>query len=146
MAPGNAVAALALTELGHLFGETRYLDSANRTIDWARGLMEQLPAGHCSMLTALEAAQQPPEQIIVRGPRKEMDAWLAAARIGYQPRRRVYGIPYADDIRKVPPFLPRLVSADFSAKPVAYRCDGFSCSPPIESLADFRTALADPDG
>jgi len=146
MAPGNAVAALALSDLGHLFAETRYLECANRTIDWARGLMEQQPAGHCSMLTALEALLHPPEQIIVRGPRKEMDAWLAAARTGYAPQRRVYGIPYADDIRQLPPHLPRLVSADFAAKPVAYRCDGFSCSPPIESLDDLRAALDTPGG
>ncbi|MBK80662.1 MAG: thioredoxin domain-containing protein [Gammaproteobacteria bacterium] len=136
--PGNAVAARALSDLGHLLGDARYLEAANRTIDWARKAMEAHPAGHCSMLTALEEVTRPPELIVIRGPAGSFAPWLAAARDGYRPRRRVYAIPAAADPRLVPPYLPRLVSADSAGKTTAYRCEGFSCSLPIgapEALA-----------
>lgn len=140
MPSGNAVAARALQDLGHLFGESGYLESADRTIVWARRFMEQAPAAHTGLLAALA---EPPEQIIIRGPRPDLDPWLRRAHAGYHPSRRVYAIPYADDIRHVPAYLPRLVSADLAAMPVAYRCEGFSCAPPLTTLEDFKSALAE---
>jgi hypothetical protein len=139
MPPGNGIAALALLDLGHLFAEQRYLAAANRTIDWARGMMEQQPAGHCSMLAALEASREPAEQIIVRGPRDALPPWLETARRGYLPRRKVYGLPYGAEV--VPPYLPQLVSAESAAKVVAYRCEGFSCSLPLESIEELAEVL-----
>jgi uncharacterized protein YyaL (SSP411 family) len=128
-------------DLGHLLGEQRYLDAASRTIDWARKAVETHPAGHCAMLTAMEAVAAPPEQIVIRGPRESLGDWLAAAQAGYRPWRRVYAIPSDADPRCVPPYLPRLVSADSSQRPLAYRCEGLQCSLPIESLAALREVL-----
>ncbi len=54
MPPGNGVLARALNLLGHLLGETRYLDAASGTLRWARAAMEQYPAGHATLLSALE--------------------------------------------------------------------------------------------
>ncbi len=140
--PGNAVAARALSRLGHLFGESRYLTSAERTIDWARGTMEQHPAAHCALASALQARVQPAEHIVVRGPADALAPWLAAARSGYRPWRAVYGIPYPD-ARVLPPYLPKVTTTDNAGRVRAYRCEGFSCSPPIESLQAFEAALAD---
>jgi uncharacterized protein YyaL (SSP411 family) len=137
--PGNAVAARGLLALGELLGEPRYLEAANRTIVWSRSIIEQHPAGHCGLLTALECSRQDPELIIVRGPVEQLAPWLAAAREGYHPWRSVYGIPYG--ARDLPPYLPKLVSADLAGKPVAYRCSGFSCSLPEVSLDAFRASL-----
>jgi len=141
MAPGNAMAVLNLTDLGHLLGEQRYLDAASRTIDWARKAMETHPAGHCAMITAMESVAMPPEQIVIRGPQGSLGDWLAAAQAGYRPWRRVYAIPSDADPRCVPSYLPRLVSADSSQRPVAYRCEGFQCSLPIESLEALQEIL-----
>ena len=141
MPPGNGVAAGALSALGHVLGETRYLDAAARALSALRGAMEQHPAGHCTLLGAVEANVHPPEQVIVRGPIALLGPWLAAARRGYKPWRRVYGIPYVD-AGLAPSYLPRLVSADTQARVTAFMCAGLSCSAPIDSLEAFEREVA----
>jgi len=118
---GNGVAARVLTELGHLFGRTDYLESAQRTLAWARGPMEQHPAGHCALLAALELGLMNPEQIVLRGPADDLGAWVAAAAPGYHPWRRVYAIPYGP-YRTLPRYLPKLVSAHLQQSVCAYWC------------------------
>ncbi|MFW6093049.1 MAG: thioredoxin domain-containing protein [Pseudomonadota bacterium] len=134
---GNAMAARALWGLGQLMGEQRYLDAAERTLAWARDLMAQAPAAHCGLLTALETTLAPPEQIIVRGPADTLGPWLARARRGFHPWRRVYGIAHGQG-GVLPPYLPDEGAA---GRTVAYRCEGFSCSLPMESLAELDAAL-----
>ncbi len=140
MPPGNGALASALNLLGHLLGDTRYLDAASGTLRWARAAMEHYPAGHSTMLGALEAQTYPPELVIVRGPRVELDAWLRAARSGYRPWRAVFGIPY-EDVGLLPAYLPRLVSAEKQRQNTAYVCTGLSCSLPIHSLDELKAAL-----
>ncbi|MCZ6887731.1 MAG: thioredoxin domain-containing protein [Gammaproteobacteria bacterium] len=141
MPPGNGTATRALLTLGHLLGETRYLDAAHGTLAWARGVMEQHPSGHCTLLDALEATLYAPEQIIVRGPANELGPWLAIAREGYRPWRNAYGIPYEFN-SLVPAYLPRLVSADTQNRVSGFVCSALQCSTPIESLEEFKHALA----
>jgi uncharacterized protein YyaL (SSP411 family) len=143
MPPGNGVLAATLNLLGHLLGETRYLDAAAGTLRWARAAMEHYPAGHSTMLGALETHANPPELVIVRGPRVELDAWLRAARDGFRPWRHVFGIPY-EDVGLLPAYLPRLVSAEKQRQNTAYVCTGLSCSLPIHSLDALKAALARP--
>jgi uncharacterized protein YyaL (SSP411 family) len=138
--PGNGVIAQALIQLGHLFGENEYLEAAERALYWANGRMLQYPAGHCSMLGALEQYLEPAEQIIIRGPREQLDEWLELARGGFAPNRRCYGIPY-DGVSTLPGYLPRLVSIEEQSRPVAYRCENFSCSLPIRSLDELKQTL-----
>ena len=140
--PGNGVAARALIELGHLFGEQRYLDAAARTLTWARAAMEQMPESHCSLLAGLEDLMVPPETVIIRGPAEEIEAWRAEAARGYKPWRQVYAIPYAPGAN-TPAYLPKLVSADQQARPVAFVCEGLSCSLPIDTLDGLQAALGD---
>ena len=145
MPPGNGVAASALMGLGHLTGEARYLEAAERTIAWARGFMAQHPAGHCTLLSALEEARYPGELVIVRGPRHDLSDWLDAARAGYRPFRVVYGIP--DGAQRMPSYLPqsgplKLVSADPTPPVSAFVCQGLQCSAPINDLAEFKQALS----
>jgi uncharacterized protein YyaL (SSP411 family) len=143
MPPGNGVLARALNLLGHLLGETRYLDAASGTLKWARKAMEQYPAGHSTLLGALEDQLTPPELVIVRGPRTEIDAWLRPVRTGYRPWRHVFGIPY-EDVGLLPGFLPRLVSAEKQRSCTAYVCKGLQCSLPIHSQEDLAAALKAP--
>ena len=137
--PGNGAAACALAALGHLTGEHRYLEAADHTLAWARGFVEQHPAGHCSLLTALESAVYPPELLIVRGPAADLEPWLGAARAGYHPSRAVYAIPY--DCTLVPNYLPRLVSAETRARVSAFFCSGLTCSTPITDFEEFKRAV-----
>ena len=141
MPPGNGVLARALNLLGHLLGETRYLDAASGTLKWARGAMEQYPAGHSTLLSALEDELHPPELVIVRGPRAELESWLRPVRTGYRPWRHAFGIPY-EDVGVMPAYLPRLVSAEKQRQCTAYVCSGLSCSLPIHSQAGARGRAA----
>ena len=137
---GNGVLAVALGRLGHLFAETRYLDAAHATIRWARTPMEQYPAGHCTLLNALEAQVYPPELVIVRGATDSLAEWLAPCRQGYQPWRQSFGIPY-DGVTVTPSYLPRLVSAEMRGRTVAYVCRGLTCSAPIDSIEGLQKAI-----
>jgi uncharacterized protein YyaL (SSP411 family) len=77
--PGNGTVADALLRLGHLFGETRYLEAANATLDWARDQVIRYPAGHCTLISAMELDQTGMDLILIRGPADLIGEWLAAA-------------------------------------------------------------------
>jgi uncharacterized protein YyaL (SSP411 family) len=138
--PGNGIATTALMKLGHLLGDTRYLDAAHNSLRWARAVMERLPAAHCSFLHALEDTVYAPELIILRGPTNDMHTWLAQISQGYTPWRRTYAIPY-ENTPVLPDYLPRLVSAEAQNRVTAYVCSGLQCSLPITTVDDLLTAL-----
>ena len=136
--PGNGVAARSLARLGQLYGNTVWLDAAAATLDAARPMMEQYPAGHCTLLTALEEQLHPGELVILRGPAEKLREWRRALADQYRPWRKVYGIPVDDsDDRVVPPYLP----AAPGPGPVAFVCSGSSCSLPMDSLAELQRKL-----
>ena len=137
---GNGTAACALIALGHLFADTRYLDAASGTLRALRGAVEQYPAGHCTLLSAVEANAYAPEQIIVRGPVDALGSWLDIAREGYRPWRQVYGIPYR--AADAPDYLPQSVDSGTGSRLTAFVCRGLECSPPIDSIEEFRSALS----
>ncbi len=125
---GNAVAALALSRLGLLLGETRYLDAAARTLRAAWSSLERYPHGHAAMLTALEEHLDPPEIVIVRGP--EAAQWRDELAKVYSPRRLTFAIPA--DAADLPTALADKRALDGTA---AYLCRGMTCSAPLQSLA-----------
>ena len=139
--PGNATAARALAAFGHLTAESRYLDAAHAALAWGRGFAERQPAAHSALLTAIEAATEPGETVILRGPPDEMQPWLDAARDGYQPTRATYAIPYEC---LAPSYLPRLVTTEVRARVTAHVCRDLVCSAPIKELDKFRAALQSP--
>ena len=116
------------------------MDAADGTLRALRGAVEQYPAGHCALLSAVEASVYAPEQIIVRGPVDALEAWLDIAREGYRPWRRVFGIPY--EAGNAPDYLPRLVDAETRSRLTAFVCRGLQCSPPIDSLDEFRSVVS----
>ena len=107
------------------------------------------PAGHCAMLSALEDHHFPPELILLNGPSELIGEWLALSRDGYKPWRHSFAIP--NDGRAIPaqagpplapPYLPRMMSAEDRARPIAYVCSGLSCSLPIKNVDALKKALA----
>ena len=137
---GNGTATCGLIALGHLFADTGYLDSASGTLRALRGVIEQYPAGHCTLLSAVEADAHAPEQIIVRGPVGALGPWLDIAREGYRPWRHVYGVPY--ESAEVPDYLPGPPGSDGRQGLTAFVCRGLQCSLPIDSLDEFRQAVS----
>jgi uncharacterized protein YyaL (SSP411 family) len=138
--PGNGTIAEALIRMGHLFGEPRYLDAAATVFQWANEQMARYPAGHCTMISALELQARGLDLVLIRGPAELLGDWLKVSRSGFRPARATFAIPY-EGTTTLPAYLPRLVSTDMTERVVAYRCEGMSCSLPIESLEAFRQAV-----
>ncbi len=135
---GNAIAAKVFGRLGHLLGETRYLDAAEKTLQAAWQPLQQSPYGHTGLLLALEETLYPVETIIVRGD-QDLGLWQSAASREYAPRRMVFAIP--DHTPDLPGLLAeRRPAADGGG--VAYLCTGTSCQRPITSLETFTARLA----
>jgi uncharacterized protein YyaL (SSP411 family) len=127
---GSAIAAQALTRLGLLLGETRYLDSAARTLRAAWHALEQHPQAHATMLMALDEHLDPPQIVIIRGAADEIAQWQASLQRLYAPKRLVFGIP--DDAPGLPSAIATKKALD---QTVAYVCRGTTCSAPVRSLA-----------
>ena len=127
---GNAIAAQALTRLGLLLGETRYLDAAAKTLRAAWPALQHYPHAHTALLVALEEHLEPPEIVIVRGDAKEAESWRDELGKVYAPRRLVFAVPANASA------LPAAIA---DKKPLeetaAYVCRGMTCSAPVRSLA-----------
>ncbi len=129
MPSGNGVAAAALQRLGHLLGEVRYLEAARRTLELAGQAMGGMPYAHACLLFALDEHLDPPETLVIRADAELLDDWQAAAQRGYRPRRLVLAIP--SDEAGLPGTLAGMKAG---AVPLAYRCRGTHCEPPIHQL------------
>jgi uncharacterized protein len=129
---GNAIAAQALTRLGLLLGEPRYLDAAARTLRAAWSPLQQYPHAHSAMLVALAEHLDPPEMVIIRGEIGEAARWREALRKKYSPTRLVFAIEA--DATGLPETLAGKRALDTT---VAYVCRGTSCSEPIRALASL---------
>ena len=133
---GNGVAAFALARLGHLLGETRYLDAAEKVLKAAWSNVRQLPYAHCGLLHALEEHLQPTETLVVRGNAEEIEKWQGRAAECYAPNRHCIGIPASEQ------GLPGLLNERASgAEAVGYLCSGSSCRAPIRDYATLDREL-----
>ncbi len=133
---GNGIAAYALARLGHLLGETRYLEAAERTLKAAWPALQQHPAAHNSLLLALEEYHQPPQIIILRGESSEMENWRQELGKSYAPGRMVFAIDSA--LEDLPEALAEKKPA---GKTVAYICEGTRCLPAVRSLKKLKSQL-----
>ena len=129
---GNGVAAQALGRLGHVLGEVRYLEAAERTIQAAWSGLMQVASGHATMLSAVEDYLFPPQVIILRGEPEILRKWQAVCQKSYAPQRLCFAIPTgAGDLPGV------LASRRVEGEAVAYVCSGYQCGAPIVSLDEL---------
>ena len=127
MPSGNGVAARALLWLGHLLGETRYLDAAERALRAAWTRIEEHPRAYATLLRALAQWLDPDPQIVVRLPAGEpANAWRAQARALGARGLRVLAID--EGVSGLPEFLAARAPM---AGGVAYICRGMQCLPPV---------------
>ncbi|TXF10986.1 thioredoxin domain-containing protein [Pelomicrobium methylotrophicum] len=128
---GNGIAALALTRLGHLLGENRYLEAAERTLALFYPAMERQPSAFSSLLRAMEEHIAPPTVVILRGEAAERIRWQAVLDEVYAPHRLVLSI---GDYPDLPPTLRRPVTAKVNA----WVCEGVQCLPAITDVEELR--------
>jgi len=139
---GNGIAAQVLQRMGHLLAEPRYLQAAERTVRAGWKALESYPQAHTTLLDALEELLNPPETVVLRGEQAQIAPWARELGRLYSPHRVVLAI--ASDAAELPaaladktPNIPGLASG----APVAYVCQGSTCSAPLDSLAALVNRL-----
>jgi uncharacterized protein YyaL (SSP411 family) len=136
---GNGIAACALQRLGHLAGEPRYLEAAERAVRLFYPALERQPSAFASLAIALDEHLAPPQIVVLRGGEQPVAEWQRALARTYRPATLVVGI--GGDAGGLPPALgkpPPLASAGVNA----WVCRGVTCLPPISDLAELERVLA----
>jgi uncharacterized protein YyaL (SSP411 family) len=131
---GNGIAARALLRLGHLLGESRYLDAAERTLAAARRHIGEAPQAAATLLDAHRRANDPPAQVLLH----TRDATTPPewqVRVADLARRgiEVYPLPFdAAGLDAWPVLAAQRATAQRSgAAVVAFVCRGTACSAPM---------------
>ena len=125
MPSGNGIAAFALQRLGHLLGEVRYLEAAERTLRLFYPSLAQQPAGFTSQLIALQEYLTPPNIVILRSAPGASAAWRQALSKHYWPGTMV--ISLEGEFSGLPETLTKPLSQGVSA----WACQGIKCLPVI---------------
>jgi uncharacterized protein len=139
---GNGVAARALLRLGHLLGETRWLDAAERTLRAAGPALRQYPDACAAMLRALREFHSPRTQVVIRCTGAEEVKWREALdqalRTHRMDRERADVFIVPADSKSLPGLLAQRTPREGG---VAYVCSGMSCRAPIHSPTAMIEAL-----
>jgi uncharacterized protein YyaL (SSP411 family) len=126
---GNGMAARGLIALGHLAGEPRYVEAAERAVRLFAPQLRASTRGFATIVTALEEIIDPPSTTILAGDPARTGAWHRALAATPHPAARVYDAGDA----ALPPEL-RKGPAPASGGAVAWVCRGTVCLPPIATL------------
>ncbi|HEY0230636.1 MAG TPA: thioredoxin domain-containing protein [Dokdonella sp.] len=136
---GNGVAARALLTLGHLLGETRYLDAAERTLRAAWPTLVEYPHACCTLLLALDEFLDPRPHVVIRHRGDDVGLWRETLSAANQADIAAYFIPAAAE------GLRGVLAAQITTAPVtALLCRGVVCSAPITDPAALQAALSFP--
>ena len=136
---GNGVAAFALQRLGHLTGEARFLEAAQRTLRVYYPDLARQPGGFATLLTALEEAMTPPAIVVLRGPDDQLADWQRKITAAYRPWALVLGLPATLD--KLPATLDKPVKEGVNA----WVCSGVRCLEPIDDFSCLERVCKSPE-
>ena len=132
---GNGVAAFALQRLSCLTGELRYAQAAQRTLECFYPAMCAQPAGHASLLVALEESLTPTRTIILRGAPPDLGRWQRALAERYLPSSMIVTIgPEAQ-------LLPPVLAKPLADRAQAWVCEGAMCRAPVSNLENLLATL-----
>jgi uncharacterized protein len=133
---GNGAAALSLERFGHLIGESRYLDAADRTLRLFFPQMQRHPAAFATLCMALAEHLKAPTVVILRGADAEIAPWQARLAEHYAPSTFVLAL--ANGTAGLPEVLDKPVHPGVNA----WVCRGVECLPRIQDAAVLERALA----
>lgn len=125
---GNGIAAFALQRLGHLLGETRYLDASTRCLRLFQSQFTQQPIAYPTLLAVLDEALVPPRIILLRGPAADLQKWFAALQPKLGPHDLLLALP--NGLR-----VPAALAKPESPQPLAWMCSGTACQPAVTDLS-----------
>jgi uncharacterized protein YyaL (SSP411 family) len=134
---GNGVAVRSLLRLGHLLGEPRYLDAAERTLRAAWPMLVEMPNACCTLLVALGEFLRPRTHVVLRYRNEAAIAPWRAVLV-----RHAGAVLDAYFIPADAQALPGVLAAQQAlGEAVAYGCEGTTCGPPITTLDEWKAAL-----
>ncbi len=120
-------------------GEPRYLEAAATALKLFYPALTRHPSAHCTLLSVLEEALEPPTVVILRGESAALEPWNAALAGLYLPHVLVL---------RIPPSAANLPAAlDKPAIPGAVNawvCRGVICLPPIVEPERLVEVLKEP--
>ena len=128
MSSGNGVAAFALQRLGHLLGETRYLDASSRCLRLFHAQMAQQPIACPTLLAVLDEALMPPRVILLRGPAAMLSEWSLWLVPKLNQRDMLLVLPNGLA-------LPAALAKPEADRPTAWICSGTACQPRVTELS-----------
>jgi uncharacterized protein YyaL (SSP411 family) len=123
--------------LGHVLGETRYLDAAEHCLQRAWPEINHMPHAHNTLLHALEELLYPTEVVVLRGESEPMQEWLASLAKDYAPRRVV--LPLPNGVHGLPEGLAAYGEPEVGV--LAYVCRAGECLAPVSEFEDLRELL-----
>lgn len=132
---GNGIAAIALQRLGHILGEPRYLQSAERTLQAFDTTIKRNPAGCASLTFALHEYLTPPTLVILRGDAKKLRQWRGEIEQYYLPHHLFF---FLDETVSV---MPKTLHRTFSKDVNAWICKGVVCSQRIDNLQSLLSQI-----
>ena len=132
---GNGIASVALQRFGHVLGEQRYLQSAERTLQAFDAMVKRNPAGCASLTHALDEYLTPPTLVIMRGEAKKLQSWRAELRKNYYPHHLFFFLD--EHVITLPPTLQRNLSKAVNA----WVCKGVVCSQSIDDLQSLISQI-----
>ncbi|MBK7137436.1 MAG: thioredoxin domain-containing protein [Rhodocyclales bacterium] len=139
MPSGNGAAAFALQRLGHVTGETRFLEAADRTLRLYYPDMERQPGGFATLLAALDEAIAPPAVVVLRGPQGQLTEWKRKISGHYWPWTLTLGLPA--QAGRLPPALDKPVKDGVNA----WVCSGVKCLEPIDDFSCLERVCKSPE-
>jgi uncharacterized protein YyaL (SSP411 family) len=142
---GNSVALLNLLRLARLTGDGEMERLAEELVRAFAGEIEESPAGHTMMLTALDFYYGPTKELVIVGSPEDGDVRLMIeeARRGFRPNLVVLLRPpgvAGEEIVQLAPFTGPMKME--GGRPTAYLCENFACREPITALEELKRALA----
>jgi uncharacterized protein YyaL (SSP411 family) len=129
---GNGVAAYSLQRLGHLLGEFRYLQAAERALDLFYSVISRQASSCCSLLVALEQSLTPPQIVVLRGSTHALAKWKNELR-GGSGDTLVFSL--ASELAGLPPSLSKPMAVDNAVN--AWVCQGVNCLPAITDMQEL---------
>ncbi|MGZ8984509.1 MAG: thioredoxin domain-containing protein [Methylotenera sp.] len=132
---GNGIAAVALQRLGHILGEARYLQSAERTLQVFDAVIKRNPAGCASLSHALHEYLTPPTLVILRGDSEKLQDWRLELSQYYYPHHLFF---YLDEGVTA---LPKTLQRNFSKDVNAWICKGVVCTQSIDNLPSLLSQI-----
>jgi uncharacterized protein YyaL (SSP411 family) len=133
---GNGIAARALVALGHLAGEPRYVEAAERAVRVFAPALAASPSGFATMVGALGDLAAPPTIVWLGGDPVTCAAWKRSLERTCRPGVCILdgaGLALPPTLAKGPP--P-------SAGAAAWVCRGTQCLPAVDTLAGVEALVA----